>query len=515
MNIKNQKVQLALSIARKYAKPIAICAISIFLTGLVSTVSLLASNGTGDVDPAKSPLALLLKDDETSLISGTYANTASASELDVQGNKIITSNGQEIILQSVNVVEMADGPDGVWNGVSSFTSQAQLSLNVLAQLKIMQSWGINTVRLLVNAQDWLNNVTSAIISGDPNTELVPYQTAVETVCQDAQSLGMYVDVCNYRLSDYWTNNQIATQDPLPFPPFATSINSGISSIADFVAFTQNEAEILKSYPNVMIELWNEPNTDISSIAQEDWFQAIDQSVSAMEAVGYTQPIIVQCEVDSWCTSSEDSAVMHTDMSSWLNALGLNDSNIIYGTHLYRSNSAFGTTTQGYSYSDVYNAMQTEGILQVAQNHPVFLSETGIDLDSDLANEITAEQNIFAISIANHISVGQHWFRDIGEFAMRDSNFNPTQGGQVFINTFANNPTGQYGSIDTNNHSVTSDNGENSNRNSTSTTTASSNSANTPTKISIVNIIAGFACWGFGAMVISLSVVTYKRNRRIA
>ncbi len=463
---------------RKFAKIIAVCVIAVFLISLLPNALLLGSGNFNVASATVSASATVATTSGGTLNFGSmYTDNSTAnSTLNIQGNEIVTSSGEEIILHSVNVVEMADEPDGVWDGVSSFTSEAQFNSSVLAQLEIMQSWGINTVRLLVNAEDWINNATSASISGDPNTEPVPYQTAVEIVCQDAQSLGMYVDVCNYRLSDYWTNNEESIQDPLPFSPYSLSYTSYIYTIADFVAFVQNEAYILKAYPNVMIELWNEPNTDLSSSAQADWYQAIQESIPAMRAVGYSQPIVVQCEVDSWCTAPTDTTDDHTNLSLWVNALGLNDTNIIYGTHLYRTYSAFGVSPQCYSYSDVYNSMVTEGIIQVAQEHPVYLSETGVNLDSDVANEVTAEQNLFSIAIANHISVGQHWFRDIGIFAMCDSSLNPTQGGQVFINAFSSNLTGEYGTI-ANNRTNNNNSNNNTNNNNSNNNTNNNNSNN--------------------------------------
>jgi hypothetical protein len=129
------------------------------------------------------------------------------------------------------------------------------------------------------------------------------------------------------------------------------------------------------------------------------------------------------------------------MDNWVEALKPKDvtDNIVFSTHAYRQGNSFFHSTvdnKGYTLQDLTDFYVQCGIYNVSRYYPVYISETGVSLNAaNMTQEVMAQTYLLQLSKEYGVSVGQHWFRDLLEYRMRDNNFEPTIGGQVFINAF--------------------------------------------------------------------------------
>src|SRR5258708_3113460 len=106
--------------------------------------------------------------------------------LKVSGNKLIDTSGKTIVLRGTNNIGAFYScltnqfpVDPVFGGVP-FS---------LASLQIMQKWGINCVRVLINSGCWLNCCVSPFTSG------ITYQNAILAYIDNINLAGMYCIVC--------------------------------------------------------------------------------------------------------------------------------------------------------------------------------------------------------------------------------------------------------------------------------------------------------------------------------
>lgn len=350
-------------------------------------------------------------------------------------NKLLKANGPLLIngqglpfeIRSMNKVEMADNAVGTWLGDPDWNEA-----NVESELTIMKNWGANTIRLTLNTQDWIQN---SYAGGEYA------RTAIKRVIEIANDLNLYVSVTNYRVLNLSAG---AIQDPLPYPPYQGSAEASnmIGSQQEFVNFCASEAMELRQYSNVLFEIWNEPFVD-GQIAS--WRDVTQQVITAMRNKGFTAPIIIQWDRNSWVNLDYPAA--HSSMDDWVEYMKPIDitGNNIFSTHAYRTGdggaSAFfhGTyANKGYTLQDLIDFYSLCGLYNVSRYYPVYLSETGVNMDLqgiEMQHELTSQTNLIQIAVDYHINVGQHWFRELLQYRMRDSNFNPTAGGQVFIDAF--------------------------------------------------------------------------------
>jgi hypothetical protein len=374
------------------------------------------------------------------LFSAKFANAATvlrpnpdSMKLHVDRKDIKFSNGAIFVIHATNQASMADYPNGYWMGSYDWNES-----NVRQELSMMKSWGANTIRLLVNVQDWKENRSYPFGS-------VGAQTALTRIVVIARELGIYVDVCPYRVTDWYENGNQGSQDALPFPPYSSSANASkvISNIQDYVDYCTSIAKALKNYSNVIFEMWNEPFVD-SQQGFNDWKTASNNAYLSMRNAGFSGLIILQWGAGCWGNVDNLSA-SHSNMNEWVDELKpTSATNVIFSVHAYREWGAYQKNSgrSGYTLQDITNFYTYSGVFNVSRYYPVFIGESGVNLDAgDLENEITAQTNLLDLSIQYGVSIGQWWFDTHTqlEFRMINTDFTPTQGGQVFIDAFTQTP----------------------------------------------------------------------------
>jgi hypothetical protein len=402
LNLKNAKRLLPINSTRRLAKPIVIGLVAVLM---ISMASILLTPG---VQAASMPQAL-----------------------HTDGKYIKDASGNTIYLRGLQKVELADDPDGTWNG-NALWSDA----NVKAELDVMKSWGANTVRCIQSIDNWKYDLNTPYCS-------ISSRDAVKRLLTFAGERDMYVIFTAYRVTNYFKGGN---QDPLPYPPYQTSngASSVIGSKQDFVNWWADVANELKGYPNVIFEIWNEPIADGNAAAE--FYGVQQQVINAIRGTGAQNIIMAQWDMGSWTDLDYGGG----STMNWISQANLNDplNNLVYVTHIYREYGQTGIyskpesiakwgTTHAYDYNELKRAFQNERIDWVLNtlNKPVFVTECGANMDQG-----GAEANYERQGLANELKIFEewgihyivHWFREIGIFRLHTGapNFAPTAGGQI-------------------------------------------------------------------------------------
>ncbi len=313
-----------------------------------------------------------------SIFAGTGVHAATPSALHTSGTQILNQDGSVVALRGVDYTYFIDGPQGSWmlpNGQTEWNVWDTAAVN--SNLDKLQGMGVNCVRVLATIQWWTQNTSG-------------FQSNVQYFIAQAAARGIYVDFVFWRVSS--ANGQPA----LPYPPYDTS--GVINSVGDFVNLWTSVATSLKTYPNVIFELYNEPNGDAAS-----WFSATQQCITAIRAAGATNPIIIQFNYGV----SMDYGYGTLYGLEWVNQYPLTDSanNLIYSTHLYRTsfyNDAASSDGYAYSTTDMTTALTKLGI--IGFNKPLFIGEIGANQwATNMNNENAWFNNTLAILNQNGVS----------------------------------------------------------------------------------------------------------------
>jgi sugar phosphate isomerase/epimerase len=460
------KTLLPLNATRKLAKPVVICISALLLLSMVSIL----------------------------MTSGVQAATSTSSmALHTEGNLIVDASGNTIYLRGLQKVELADDPDGTWNG-NALWSDA----NVEAELDEMVSWGANTIRCIQSVDNWKYDLDTPYSS-------ISSREAVKRLIEFAAERDMYVIFTGYRVTNYFNGGN---QDPLPYPPYQTSAgaSSVISSKQDFIDWWADVANELKDYDNVLFEIWNEPKVDSAAAAQE-YFGVQQQVIDAIRATGAENLILAQWDMGSWVDLDYGGG----STMYWVDEANLVDplDSLVYVTHLYREYGQTGIyssaesiakwgTTHAYDYDELKRAFNAEGIDYILNtlNKPIFVTECGANMDLSGA-EANYEQQALAneLKIFNEWGINWivHWFREIGIFRLHTGapNFTPTAGGtitqqylqeqKVFPSDGTTTPTETATPTETPDATSTPSTTETPDSTSTPTTTQTPSTTETPTQ----------------------------------
>jgi hypothetical protein len=213
-------------------------------------------------------------------------------------------------------------------------------------------------------------------------------------------------------------------------------------IASFVEFWRMIANLLKNYPNVIFEFWNEPTRSGGLTEEEaklEWFSFVQQAVNALRETGANQLILVQWGYGVAYYPSQPGTY---SIISWVNKYfsGLSDpaGNLVVSTHCYRCYDGFGRWPdghRGYTVEELTEAF-TDEFLPVAETYPLIIGEIGANLAaSDYNNEITAFRNAFDILGKKDVHYLAFWWFPSGARALLaggQPNYQPTDAGLQLI-----------------------------------------------------------------------------------
>ena len=346
--------------------------------------------------------------------SGSILN--SSNSLKVNGANILDSSGRIIHLRGVDYTYFIDGPLGSWTLSNGNTEWNTWDTTAIANnLDALKNWGVNCVRVQTTSQWWIDNTNN-------------FRSNIAYFINQAQQRGIYVEFV------YWRNNQNELQVSMPYPPYDNN-NGYINNPADFVNLWSSTANVLKAYPNVLFELWNEPVGDGS--AENSWFSSVQLCINAIRATGSTNLIVVQW---GYCIADQFNGFI-ADMS-WVTSKPLTDlaGNIVYSTHIYSHTGNFYNANTGTYYSsiaEITQALTDTLVVQTAASHPVFIGEIGCDLNAaDLPTEYTWYNN--TLSLLNQYGISYAGFAwapwnsnlEWGLIMAGQPNYFPNQAGQM-------------------------------------------------------------------------------------
>jgi hypothetical protein len=313
----------------------------------------------------------------------TYPVFQMASVLAANGNKLYLSNGTSIILRGVDYTYFVDDPDGSWMLPDGSIEWLTWDTTGVADfVNLCQAWNVNVVRTLLTVQFWEDNYTL-------------YESHLAYFANALQQKGIFVDFCFYK------NNASESQQYVL--PWNDTGNGYINTEQDLINLWMNFSLTFSNVPNVLFELWNEPqNGTVYSggqwvtLGESDWMSFTQQCINIFRANGTSNPVVVQwggnlgVDYASGAGFPNVSCTEGMDMS-FVTAYPLTDpaGNIIYSDHIYRN--GFRNSSASYAepyleyavssgesptYFDMYTGLSIDKVFSVAQNHPVWIGEIG-------------------------------------------------------------------------------------------------------------------------------------------
>lgn len=391
----------------------------------------------------------------SNIIIRTSGIIATILPLHVEGRYIKNSLNQTVILRGVNKPEMVDDPDGIWMGQQHWTDE-----NVKAELDAMKGWGINVIRCHISVELWKYDIGPD--SGHPASEwcAISAREAIKRLLTFTAESGIYVILDPYSVRCYWTGGD---QDYLPWPPYQRSPNASeiIGSVDEFVEWWRSVARELKDYPNVMFDIWNEPNPPMN--AWQEWLDGAQQCITAIREEGFTGIIFFEWRTGAFCNivlndDNSDFPLGHPSngfhLHHWLeeavNTLKDPVKNLAFDVHLYRLGGSFKfindelvqywNDTVAWNYTQIKMALEYMGWKWAGDvlNVPLICGETGCALSWTgelLEHELIAWNNILSIFNEWDIHYTAFWWREIGQFRLHHGppNFEPTESGQILLN----------------------------------------------------------------------------------
>ena len=378
----------------------------------------------------------------------SYAHASTASALTVNGQYIKDASGNTVILRGVDYTGFLDGPFGSWtlpNGNVEWNTWDTAA--IANNLDSMKSWGLNCINVYTTVQFWVDNTNN-------------FRSNLAYFISQAQQRNMYVEVT------YWRNNANEGQVQLPY---ADPGNGYINNPTDFVNLWSSTANVLKAYPNVIFQLWNEPVGDGSTTTESTWLNTVQLCINAIRGTGAINLVGVQWGYGlGWSTAGFRSNL------DWVTQYPLNDplGNIVYNEHIYRNNffNEYQNRAQLYSLNDMNQALTDDNVFSF--NKPLLISEIAASsTQASLDNGLEYAWFANTLSLLNQNGIGYMAFN----WAPHDTS--DTAYG-LNIHAQPNYAPSQSGLILQQEASYTTDTTSNTDQSSTSSSTSSNAFGNT-------------------------------------
>lgn len=322
---------------------------------------------------------------------GSSGKIVTISPLHVEGRHIKNSFNTTVLLRGFNQPGMLDHPNGLWNpeggglysGFSVWSPEA-----VKYNLDCMRSWGSNLLRLHTRIAWWLNDSSN-------------YRQHLKDIITWAGERGIYVVFEPYCISSEKAYG-------FPWAPWATESEDQavMPDRQAFIDYWISVANELKDYPNVIFEIYNEPQQPSLEISYEDsatlWFETVQLWIDAVRAAGADQLLVVQWWVSQWINLDSPSAGRTL---AWVEEYSLSDSlgNIVYSSHIYRDSvhKTVPTRINCWEYADMkkgFELMLFDYVVNIL-NKPLIVGEIGANMweaDEGLVQELAFFNNSLTI-----------------------------------------------------------------------------------------------------------------------
>jgi hypothetical protein len=262
---------------------------------------------------------------------GAIITASTALALHVDGNKIRDANGNTVYLRGVNYFLYGGGQGKVWLTSSGSSTGASSNWNtqvvpaIIQNFDKMRSFNLNCFRMHTSPQDWLQT-----------SDFIPH---IQQIASLAAERGIYVIFDLYGVADMDPG-----QTNMPYPPYTSAASTAvIPSVQAFIDLWGTIANAMKNYPNVMLELYNEPVGNYRT--DPNWFQNDFNSMldAYQQCIAKIRTITDQIIIVEWgYTIGVDLA----GPSAWAPSVRMSvladdprvqGTNIIYTWHWYEGN----------------------------------------------------------------------------------------------------------------------------------------------------------------------------------
>jgi hypothetical protein len=335
------------------------------------------------------------------------SNSTFDPPLHCSGNETLNAANQTVLLTGWNKNGYEDYPAGSWQAANgAYEYNVQDNATITANLEAMKADGANFIRVSSTLLFMQNSATPT--SGAINTTDISY---IQQLAQLCYAQGIYMDL---------TFRQDIPDESQPNVPYYDS-NYPTMTPQIFENIWGNVSAALKSYPNVIFELWNEPEDYISTLAPI--FQIC---INNIRSTGATNCIIVQYDSGiyydfgagggnsgmSWI----GNGVPYTNPNDFLGEqMNMNDSshNLIYSTHVYLNGNFYNSSNSyitDYSTSDFHTANVNLGVFIASAHVPLIIGEIGEDLyDTNTAEQLNWYTYAVNMYLSNNIGVAEWWW----------------------------------------------------------------------------------------------------------
>ena len=368
----------------------------------------------------------------------------------MEGAKIKDATGKAILVRGINHHGFVDVPDGAWDapGKPLFSGIGHWDPAVIkGVLEEYRRLGFNVLRFHTVVEWWKENPQSYKDPWRSVTYSEPYRQMLKDTIRWAGERGLYVVFDFFAMKN--TQGKQSGQETLPWPPY-NHYPDVVGSRAEFLAIWKSVAQELAPFPNVLFELYNEPNGDDK--AEAEWFAFCEQALPAIRAYA-TNPVIIQWDYACWVNLDNPPPQGRASTLAWIERHPLRGDNIIYGTHLYRNSGGGGPGAIHRSKNGVVNLWEAEDIRQGLElalfphtvreiKKPMLVTEIGAylkykgqDRSQELSHELLWFKNILATLNGWGIGyVDWAWQSDehIDHGALHQGT--PNQAGQIFLDS---------------------------------------------------------------------------------
>jgi hypothetical protein len=382
--------------------------------------------------------------------------------LHVDGNKIMDTKGNIVILKGIGRAGDVESASGMWGGQGGFLASWGLKwLDVNQSIPIMDAtfqcykevWKVNMIRVFITVDwYWQDNVTPSV--EDPENypywnAPISYQNYIETVVSEAAKYGLYVDLCPYQLVSFYRDSNRGGAQGLPMCWWDNAsidflTDTGLKDEQTFWSqFWTLLATNLKDYPNVIYEAWNEPQLTGNEPIPPPYLTYLQTMYNSVHTVTDQNLLFLQWNAGyipyyndlSWCKQIADAIPK--------------SKNIVYTTHAYRHSPSFNPqweTTPDMVLAQIKNAqdsMQVKAPLLINEVGccMLYVSEDDKQSELDWCSSLTSAAKTLGIGLTAYYWVSDDDLGPVysgmallsGIWVNGTASPAPNQVGQIFLN----------------------------------------------------------------------------------
>jgi hypothetical protein len=340
-----------------------------------------------------------------------------------------------------------------WN-----TNTTALTLYMDETFQSMRTvWHVNLIRFFVAVNWWWIDNESVAQYGGPSV-VMSYRNYVQLLVQQAENEGIYVDFCPYAIYDYYDQTPDSGGQPGNLTTYGAAFMNTIATneTQAWELWWTSVVNRLGMYPNVIFEMWNEPDgpTNSNSTAKTNWYTYCIDVYETIRGGGNNNLIFMQWRegaVPGW----EEELAWIPDLYGQLKtAIGSTPTNVVFTFHAYRYtwNLQWNTT-----YAGVLSQLNSTNWIPQTRSStcdvPVVINECGMGLDlsgTALTNEEDWWDAIIRASQALGVGfVAYYWTQDIGwapqegllsgSWTAGTDSPPASASGQIFLNDYSTAP----------------------------------------------------------------------------